>query len=118
MAIELKELIHREYDGNVPTSFEYKLRNNNGDEMLTAKFEKQNEGDERTWRFTALVDKMAERDTIVYDFAFQMPIESFDARKIAAFGLYALKTIIQEDVAILMGLDFGLGDSIGGMLGE
>lgn len=113
MAIELKELLNREYEGSKPIRFEYSLKNQDGDEILRVLF---SEADEKIWRLLATVDKSQERDTMVYDFNFEMPPGDFDACKIAAFGMYALKEMVQFDIGVLMGIDFMAGDALAGML--
>lgn len=119
MAINLKEIENRKYEGKEPISFEYIIKGLEGPhgepKELRVWFEKVNSEE-----YGLLVGKPVYKvftiiDSIVYEKIYQMPKSDMSLELVVATGLNVLRAAILEEIAFKETLNYTILDIVKGM---
>lgn len=112
--IKQKELINRVNVNNACLGFDYMLKLE--DITLRCIFERE-EDKLNTWKFFTLFERTDDTDGQIYNFSYTMPKCNMDLTMVAAIGLRYFQLRLKEEVQIKSNIDFGIGETIKGIVG-
>lgn len=107
MAIQMRQLECKEYNGKVCTGFKYNHRNEQNELLWTAQYTRANE---QQWRIVVVLDKTPESSHQVYQIDYIMPKASMSLEMVAGVGLKYLQLRLKEEVQSKIEMDFDIGE--------
>lgn len=114
MAINLKEIENRKYDGKEPVSFEYIVKGLDGPHGETQEmrvwFEKVNPETYGLEPFRPAYKVFTFVDSVIYEKVFQMPKSNMNLEMVVATGLNLLRFTFQEEAAYKEMLSYTIAD--------
>lgn len=112
--ILLKELGNRAYKEKECIGFEYKVKDEKGDVLVSAQYTKRAPTE---WWMRVIFDRTRDADSQVYNFGYKLPKEGMDLVLIAAIGLKYFQMYLKEEVQSKSMIDFAIGDLVKDMAG-
>ena len=113
--IRLKDLQNRDYSGKVCIRFEYVFYADDNNQ-IRAVF-KRELNNHKIWTMTIVLDRTRDKDSEVYNFAYELPKDDAPLELTAAIGLKYFQLYLKEEIQMKSAMDFNLGEIIDGVVG-
>ena len=111
--LTLKDLDNRVYSGKQCIRFEHTVKDEKGEPMLIARYQRGKEANE--WRMSIVLDRTRDADSQVYNFGYIMPKSGLPLELIAATGLKYFQLYLKEEIQNKTNFDFALSELLRGM---
>ena len=108
--LKLKDLKNRRYEDKLPVYFEYDVVDDTGREkknLLTCRFRSIND---QQWQVQAVLSRTAFMDSIVINFAFELPKANMALSYVASVGLKLLQGALTDNIEREQMIEFTLSD--------
>lgn len=115
MALRLKDLEQRVYDGRYCTRFEVPVRYGDKKCLLAQYTRIPREGNGEEWNMRLVLERTRDKDSEVYNFGYVMPKSNLPLELIAATGLRYFQLHLKEEIQNKTMMDFALGEVLEGM---
>lgn len=112
--ISLKELANRVYDGKTCVGFDYRLKDEKGNVLVSAQYTKRAPAE---WWMRVIFDRTRDADSQVYNFGYKLPRDGMDLVIVCAVGLKYFQMYLKEEVQRKSLIDFAIGDVVKDMAG-